>query len=98
MNPVSTLGIDLAKSTFSLHGVDANGAGVLRRGLSRAKLGELAAQLPPCLIGMEACSGAHQWKPALSALELSELLSQVGLRRDYAPVSEPDLVRNSGDR
>jgi transposase len=44
MNPVSTLGIDLAKSTFSLHGVDANGAVVLRRGLSRAKLSELVAQ------------------------------------------------------
>jgi transposase len=44
MNPVSTVGIDLAKSTFSLHGVDANGAVVLRRGLSRAKLSELVAQ------------------------------------------------------
>ena len=61
MNLVSTLGIDLAKSTFSLHGVNSNGEVVLRRTLSRGKLSELVAQLPPCLIGMEACSGAHEW-------------------------------------
>jgi transposase len=58
MNPVSTLGIDLAKSTFSLHGVDAHGAVVLRRGLSRAKLSELVAQLPPCLIGIGSLLGS----------------------------------------
>jgi transposase len=67
MNLVSTLGIDLAKSTFSLHGVDANGAVVLRRSLSRAKLSELVAQLQPCLIGMEACSGAHEWARRFAA-------------------------------
>src|SRR5690348_17234048 len=67
MNLVSTLGIDLAKSSFSLHGVDAVGAVVLRRTLSRAKLTELVAQLPPCLIGMEACSGAHEWARRFAA-------------------------------
>jgi transposase len=61
MNAVSTLGIDLAKNTFSVHGVDADGAVTVRRTISRAKLGELVARLPPCLIGMEACSGAHEW-------------------------------------
>src|SRR5258708_39609189 len=61
MNLVSTLGIDLAKNTFSVHGVNSNGEVVLRRNLSRAKLSELVAQLQPCLIGMEACSGAHEW-------------------------------------
>ena len=58
MNLVSTLGIDLAKNTFSVHGVNSHGAVVLRRSLSRTKLSELVAQLQPCLIGMEACSGA----------------------------------------
>ena len=67
MNLVSTLGIDLAKSTFSLHGVNSNGEVVLRRSLCRAKLVELVAQLPPCLIGMEACSGAHEWARRFSA-------------------------------
>jgi transposase len=67
MNLVSTLGIDLAKSSFSLHGVNANGEVVLRRSLSRAKLSEVVAQLPACLIGMEACSGAHEWARRFSA-------------------------------
>jgi transposase len=61
MNLVSTLGIDLAKNVFSVHGVDALGAVVVRGSVSRAKLTEIVAQLPPCLIGMEACSGAHEW-------------------------------------
>lgn len=61
MNNVTTVGIDLAKNVFSLHGVDGSGAVVLRRSVSRAKLSAVVAQLPPCLIGMEACSGAHEW-------------------------------------
>ena len=61
MSDVTTVGIDLAKNVFSLHGVDAEGAVVLRRSVNRAKLLELIAQLSPCLIGMEACSGAHDW-------------------------------------
>ena len=61
MNNVTTVGIDLAKSVFSLHGVGGSGAVVLRKNVSRAKLMGIVAQLPPCLIGMEACGGAHEW-------------------------------------
>jgi transposase len=61
MKLVSTLGIDLVKNTFSVHGVDARGAVVVRRTVSRSQLAELVMQLRPCLIGMEACSGAHEW-------------------------------------
>jgi len=61
MNLVSTLGIDLAKNSFSVHGVDGAGAVVMRRTVSRSEISELVAQLPTCLIGMEACSGAHEW-------------------------------------
>src|SRR6202140_3549160 len=61
MNLVSTLGIDLAKNIFSVHGVDSNGIVVMRRTVARGKLVELIAQLPRCLIGMEACGGAHEW-------------------------------------
>src|ERR1700690_312128 len=67
MSIVSTVGIDLAKNVFSVHGVDARGTVVVRRAVSRAKLTELVAQLPPCLIGMEACSGAHEWARRFSA-------------------------------
>ena len=65
---VSTIGLDLAKNVFSLHGVDAHGKAVLRKTLTRAKLLELMAQLPACLVGMEACSGAHQMARDLQAL------------------------------
>ena len=67
MNAVSTVGIDLAKNGFSVHAVDSQGTVVARRTLSRAKLGELIAQLPACLIGMEACSGAHEWARRFAA-------------------------------
>ena len=53
MGNVTTVGIDLAKNVFSLHGVDANGAVVLRKTVSRARLMELVAQQPVCLIGLE---------------------------------------------
>jgi len=56
------VGIDLAKSVFAVHGVDAHGKPALvRASVPRAKLHELIASLPPCTIGMEACSGAHHW-------------------------------------
>jgi transposase len=58
---ITIVGIDLAKNVFSLHGVDASGAVRLRKSLTRSKFAAAVAQLPPCLIGMEACSGAHEW-------------------------------------
>jgi transposase len=58
---ITTVGIDLAKNVFSLHGVDAAGRTVLRRTVRRERLVETLASLSPCLIGMEACSGAHEW-------------------------------------
>ena len=59
---IVTVGIDLAKNVFAVHGVDATGKAVLvRPNVARGKLLELIASLPPCLIGMEACSGAHHW-------------------------------------
>jgi transposase len=61
MEQITTVGIDLAKNVFSLHGVDAAGKAVLRRTVRRDRLVETVASLSPCLIGMEACSGAHEW-------------------------------------
>lgn len=61
MEQITTVGIDLAKNVFSLHGVDAGGRTVLRRTVRRDRLLETVASLSPCLIGMEACSGAHEW-------------------------------------
>lgn len=61
MNKVTTVGIDLAKNVFSVHGVDEHGHVVLQRTVTRARLLELVAGLSPCLIGMEASMGAHDW-------------------------------------
>src|SRR5471032_2717368 len=56
------IGIDLAKNVFAIHGVDEHGKPVLvRPNVARAKLHETIAAVPPCTIGMEACSGAHHW-------------------------------------
>lgn len=61
MEQITTVGIDLAKNVFSLHGVDAAGKTLLQRTVRRDRLAQMVAALPPCLIGMEACSGAHEW-------------------------------------
>lgn len=61
MEKITTLGIDLAKSVFSLHGVGEKGQVVLRRTVRRDQLVKAVAGIAPCLIGMEACSGAHEW-------------------------------------
>ncbi len=59
---IITVGIDLAKNVFAVHGVDDHGKPVLvKPKVARDKLAERIAQLPPCIIGMEACSGAHHW-------------------------------------
>ena len=58
---ITTLGVDLAKNIFQIHGVDENGKAVLRRKLSRSKLVEFISALPPCLIGVEACGSSHYW-------------------------------------
>jgi transposase len=64
---IVTVGIDLAKNVFAVHGVDEAGkATLLHPEVSRSKLLELIASLPPCLIGMEACSGAHHWARAFA--------------------------------
>lgn len=61
MDKITTVGLDIAKSVFSLHGVDAQGRTILRKTVRRDKLMEFIAALPPCLIGMEVCGGAHEW-------------------------------------
>ena len=61
MMKISTIGLDLAKNVFQVHGIDASGAVVLKKQLRRGALEKFFAQLPPCLVGMEACGSAHHW-------------------------------------
>ena len=68
MEQPTTIGIDLAKTVFQVHGVDAAGAAVVKRKLRRGQVLEVFARLDPCLVGMEACAGAHYWARELTAL------------------------------
>src|SRR5215813_9580403 len=68
MGEVSTIGLDIAKSVFQIHGVDVDGAVVMRRRITRAKLLDFFASLPACLVGIEACPTAHYWSRRLQAL------------------------------
>ena len=65
---ITALDIDLAKSVFQLHGIDANGNVVVKRKLRRAAVLEFLRELPPCFVGMEACATSHHWVREISAL------------------------------
>ena len=68
MAETTTVGLDIAKSVFQVHGVDADGAVVLRKQVRREAVLRFFAGLPPCLIGLEACGSAHHWARELGAL------------------------------
>jgi len=68
MGEVSTIGLDIAKSVFQVHGVDVDGTVVIRKRVSRAKVLEFFSALPSCLVGIEACPSAHHWSRELRAL------------------------------
>ena len=68
MQQVSTIGLDIAKNFFQVHGVDAAGQVVLRRQLKRTEVLKFFAKLPPCLVGLEACAGSHYWGREIAAL------------------------------
>ena len=65
---VTTIGLDIAKNIFQVHGVDATGEVVLRKSLRRAQVIPFFAKLAPCLVGMEACGTSHYWARELSGL------------------------------
>jgi transposase len=65
---ITTVGLDLAKSVFTVHGVDEHGNPTLRKTVRRGRLLELFAQLPACVVGMEACAGAQHWARNLCTL------------------------------
>ncbi len=68
MNEVITIGIDLAKNVFQVHGVDAAGEAVIRHQLRRSQVLPFFRKQPPCLIGMEACGTSHFWAREIAAL------------------------------
>jgi len=80
---VERIGLDLAKSSFQVHGVDARGKVIIRKQLSRSKVLPYFAQLPPCLIGLEACGGAHYWARELQKLGHGVRLMAVAMIQPY---------------
>src|SRR4051795_1567021 len=68
MERVVTIGFDIAKSVFQVHGIDATGAVVVRRKLARGRVLTFFEALPRCQVGMEACNTSHYWARELIAL------------------------------
>ncbi len=68
MNTVTTIGLDLAKQVFQVHGVDKRGKVVIKKRLSRGKVLGFFANLPPAVVGMEACGGSHYWAREIAKL------------------------------
>ena len=68
MQAITTIGLDIAKSVFQVHGVDAEGQVVIRRQLKRRYVLAFFERLPPCLVGIEACASSHHWSRELQAL------------------------------
>jgi transposase len=90
MNEAITIGVDLAKNVFQVHGVDAAGGVVVRRQLRRGQVLRFFAKQPPCLVGMEACATAHHW-----AREIASLGHQVRLMPPR--YVKPYVKRNKND-
>lgn len=74
MSEVTTIGLDLAKNVFQVHGADGSGHAVIRKKLRRDQVLSFFSQMPPCLVAMEACGGAHFW-----GREIGKLGHEVGL-------------------
>ena len=68
MDSITAIGLDIAKNVFQIHGIDESGVVILRRSLRRGQKLTFFGNLPPCLIGMEACATAHYWARTLMAL------------------------------
>lgn len=90
MNEVTTIGLDLAKAVFQVHGVDALGETVVRRRLKRRQMAGFFRKLPPCLIGLEACPSAHYWARELQALGHEVRIMPAGYVKPYVKRNKND--------
>ena len=87
---ITTIGIDLAKSVFQIHGVDERGRTVLRKSVKRAELTKLLANLPTCVIGLEACGSAHYWARRLIELGHTVKLMAPQFVKPYVKTNKND--------
>ena len=89
---ITTVGIDLAKLVCQVHGVDARGKVQVRKQLKRSQVAGFSVQLPACLIGMEACSGAHFWARKLTDLGHTVKLMAPQFVKPYVKTNKNDVA------
>ena len=89
---ITTVGVDVAKRFFQVHGVDEHSTPVLRKQLKRRQVLPFFANLPPCLIGMEACSGAHHWGRQLQKVGHTVRLMAPQFVKPYVKTNKNDMA------
>ena len=89
---VTTAGADLAKNVFQIHGVDEHGKAVLRKQLKRDQIATFFANLPPCLVGMEACGSAHHWARKLQSFGHAVRLMAPQFVKPYVRTNKNDAA------
>ena len=89
---VTTVGLDLAKNVFQVHGVDLHGKPVLKKQLRREQVAAYFANLPSCLIGMEACGSAHHWARKLESLGHAVKLMAPQFVKPYVKTNKNDAA------
>ena len=92
MQAIMTIGLDIAKSVFQVHGVDADGQVVIRRQLKRRYVLAFFQKLPPCLIGIEACASSHHWSRELQTLGHTVRLMPPAYVKPYVKRHKNDAV------
>jgi len=92
MQAVTTIGLDIAKSVFQVHGVDVTGQVVIRRQLKRRYVLAFFERLPPCLVGIEACASSHHWSRELQALGHTVRLMPPAYVKPYVKRQKNDMA------
>ena len=96
MQTITTIGLDIAKSVFQVHGVDNDGKVVIRRQLKRRYVLAFFEKLQPCLVGIEACASSHHWSRELQALGHTVRLMPPGLCQALRQTAEERCGRRGG--
>src|ERR1700687_2012635 len=92
MQTITAIGLDIAKSVFQVHGVDAAGQAIIRRQLKRRAVLAFFQKLPPCLVGIEACASSHYWSRELQALGHTVRLMPPAYVKPYVKRQKNDMA------
>jgi len=99
MQTITTIGLDIAKSVFQVHGVDATGQVVIRRQLKRHCVVAVFQRLPPCLVGIEACASSRHWSRELQALgHKVRLIPPAYVKRPKNDATDAEAICEAGQR